>query len=143
VARIFNEARTLRAPLAPWVSQSTVSRNVNEQANPSDLEPTRARARCIDALTYQPKCGWPRARAGPQPRTRVRRTDGGSRPPAPGLDGVPDGGALPFQSKTHRQVGALEHDHSRVLLVTALTKGSSGLCPPPRGAFPLWRRRSS
>ncbi len=99
-------------------SQSTVSYVMN--GNRPISEATRKRVfDAIDALTYQPNAG---ARALASQRTRVV---GLMVVPAhgPGLDGVPDAGALPFIETIASS--AREHDHD-VLLVTA-DEGSAGL----------------
>ena len=100
------------------VSQSTVSYVMN--GNRPISEATRKRVLdAIDALTYQPNAG---ARALASQRTRVI---GLMVVPVhgPGLDGVPDAGALPF-IETIASI-AREHEHD-VLLVTA-DEGSAGL----------------
>jgi DNA-binding LacI/PurR family transcriptional regulator len=100
------------------VSQSTVSYVMN--GNRPISEATRKRVLdAIEALTYQPNAG---ARALASQRTRVV---GLMVVPAhgPGLDGVPDAGALPFIETIASS--AREHDHD-VLLVTA-DEGSAGL----------------
>src|SRR5580765_4241274 len=83
-------------------------------------EATRTRVLdAIEALTYQPNAG---ARALASQRTRVV---GLMVVPVhgPGLDGVPDAGALPFIETIASS--AREHDHY-LLLVTA-DEGSAGL----------------
>src|SRR6476646_5977614 len=83
-------------------------------------EATRRRVlEAIEALTYQPNAG---ARALASQQTRVI---GLMVVPVhgPGLDGVPDAGALPFIETITSS--AREHDHD-VLLVTA-DEGSAGL----------------
>src|ERR1700740_1495271 len=83
-------------------------------------EPPRKRVlESIEALTYQPNAG---ARAVASQQTRVI---GLMVVPVhgPGLDGVPDAGALPFIETIASS--AREHDHD-VLLVTA-DEGSAGL----------------
>jgi DNA-binding LacI/PurR family transcriptional regulator len=100
------------------VSQSTVS-YVMSGSRPIS-EATRKRVlEAIEALTYQPNAG---ARALASQRTRVI---GLMVVPVhgPGLDGVPDAGALPFIETIASS--AREHDHD-VLLVTA-DEGSAGL----------------
>jgi DNA-binding LacI/PurR family transcriptional regulator len=100
------------------VSQSTVSYVMS--GNRPISEGTRKRVlEAIEALTYQPNAG---ARALASQRTRVI---GLMVVPthAPGLDGVPDAGALPFIETIASS--AREHDHD-VLLVTA-DEGSTGL----------------
>jgi DNA-binding LacI/PurR family transcriptional regulator len=100
------------------VSQSTVSYVMS--GNRPISEATRRRVlEAIEALTYQPNAG---ARALASQRTRVI---GLMVVPVhgPGLDGVPDAGALPFIETIASS--AREHDHD-VLLVTA-DEGSAGL----------------
>jgi DNA-binding LacI/PurR family transcriptional regulator len=100
------------------VSQSTVSYVMS--GNRPISEATRKRfLEAIEALTYQPNAG---ARALASQRTRVI---GLMVVPVhgPGLDGVPDAGALPFIETIASS--AREHDHD-VLLVTA-DEGSAGL----------------
>lgn len=100
------------------VSQSTVSYVMNGTRPIS--EATRKRVlEAIEALTYQPNAG---ARALASQRTRVI---GLMVVPVhgPGLDGVPDAGALPF-IETIASL-ARQHDHD-LLLVTA-DEGSAGL----------------
>jgi DNA-binding LacI/PurR family transcriptional regulator len=100
------------------VSQSTVSYVMSGERPIS--EATRKRVlEAIEALTYQPNAG---ARALASQRTRVI---GLMVVPVhgPGLDGVPDAGALPF-IETIASV-ARERDHD-LLLVTA-DEGSEGL----------------
>jgi len=100
------------------VSQSTVSYVMSGTRPISDA--TRKRVLdAIEALTYQPNAG---ARALASQRTRVI---GLMVVPVhgPGLDGVPDAGALPFIETIAST--AREHDHD-VLLVTA-DEGSAGL----------------
>jgi DNA-binding LacI/PurR family transcriptional regulator len=100
------------------VSQSTVSYVMS--GNRPISEATRRRVlEAIEALTYQPNAG---ARALASQRTRVI---GLMVVPVhgPGLDGVPDAGALPFIETIASS--AREHDHD-VLLVTA-DEGSDGL----------------
>ena len=100
------------------VSQSTVSYVMS--GNRPISESTRRRVlEAIEALTYQPNAG---ARALASQRTRVI---GLMVVPVhgPGLDGVPDAGALPFIETIASS--AREHDHD-VLLVTS-DEGSAGL----------------
>jgi len=100
------------------VSQSTVSYVMS--GNRPISEDTRKRVLdAIEALTYQPNAG---ARALASQRTRVI---GLMVVPVhgPGLDGVPDAGALPFIETIAGS--AREHDHD-LLLVTA-DEGSAGL----------------
>jgi DNA-binding LacI/PurR family transcriptional regulator len=100
------------------VSQSTVSYVMS--GNRPISEATRRRVlEAIEALTYQPNAG---ARALASQQTRVI---GLMVVPVhgPGLDGVPDAGALPFIETIASS--AREHDHD-VLLVTA-DEGSAGL----------------
>jgi len=100
------------------VSQSTVSYVMS--GNRPISEATRRRVlEAIEALTYQPNAG---ARALASQQTRVI---GLMVVPVhgPGLDGMPDAGALPFIETIASS--AREHDHD-VLLVTT-DEGSAGL----------------
>jgi len=100
------------------VSQSTVSYVLS--GNRPISEATRRRVlEAIEALTYQPNAG---ARALASQQTRVI---GLMVVPVhgPGLDGVPDAGALPFIETIASS--AREHDHD-LLLVTS-DEGSAGL----------------